>query len=212
MPFLTPQQQKAEMAHLAQGRIPFYYSEKDIAAGKAAESVPESHLRALAEAHRTGLETRALRPDVSEYVLANALRENRVDFGVNPDSELDYVQRKVPAYMQVAGKYEEKRAELLKKLGPNAIETDSDIHPELAAFDDDVGYAAHKAIGILSAKQRPDRSAEEVIRRWNGGGPLSYRHQRHVKDMHKMLQHPANSRVLEMYNSFLRPQRSTSAE
>lgn len=184
MPFLTPQQQKAEMAHLAQGRIPFYYSEEDLAKGRAAESIPLGHLKALAEAHQVGLARNVLRPDVGEYVLANALRENRDDFGVDAATAEELAARKNPAYLGL-------------------LEGDLEDGPR---------KAARQAIGVLASKQRPDRSAEEVIRRWNGGGPLSYRHQRLVRDMHKMLQHPANSRVVEMYNSFLNPQRSASAE
>lgn len=223
MPFLTPQQQKAEMAHLAQGRVPFYYSKKDIAAGKAAESVSMNDLGALALAHKQAVDAGILRPDVSEYALANALRENRPDLGVTDSPWNDPNFRKSPASKLVAKDFDAYNEMVARRdallAAPRTAENGKALREEydqlqerMEKWHKDPDRMARTAVAVLASKQRPDRSADEVIRRWNGDGPLSHRHLKHVQNMKQMLSHPANARVVEFYNAMMKPQRSAAAE
>jgi len=41
------------------------------------------------------------------------------------------------------------------------------------------------------------------VRRWNGGGPRSYNHQKKVQIMQEMLRDPLNKEVFQMYQSML---------
>lgn len=154
--------------------VPYYPSPVYLERKWAPEQYPVEALKRLAAAERTGIFRGVLRPDVSDYVLANTLAENRPrDYGVDP-GQLN------------------PRSKNYQRLG---------LFPSEPGEVSDSSMSALEAISVMADKQRDWRSPEEVVRKWNGGGADSRRHLERVKILREMLQDPVNAPVMEMYKA-----------
>lgn len=199
-----------EMAAYSKG-VPYYPQQRYIDKNLAPETMPVESLRALAKAQREATEKGFLRPEVADLMLANTLTEGRPDdFGVNDD-----VNPKSRAYSMVAP-HEAARAEFVKGINFGDAITDSDLEglerqaAQKQSKYDWRGHNAAKAAAILSDKQtladkiRPGGDPMEVIKLWNGTGPLTERHAARVSVVQELLSHPKNAAIKQLYDSFLR--------
>ena len=196
------------------GLLDYIPSDKYIRKGWKPEQIDESTLANLAKAQALAQKVGLLSPNLANQMLPNALVEGWSNYGV-VDNKLGYPPNK-------------RRDDAFEKMGMTVANSDA---PQViknwshVLRDTKEGYwlpqvthsqqNAAKLAAITLAEKAKLYGEDKAIERWNGRGRAiedvdgslvqadSANHARKVAEMARLLQHPSNAKLMNMYKGLL---------